>query len=95
MEQPTTPFWWPTRQTAIGLIVILAIIFIAITLVFRPNTPDSDILKLLLGALIGWGGAIIQFDYGSSKGSEKKDDFIMTSPTPSKPDAPVNEPPKV
>lgn len=89
IDWKTPPFFWPSRQTAIALIVIFGLLFIAITLVFRPEVPDSDILKLLLGALIGWGAAIVQFDFGSSKGSEKKDDFIMSPPTPSKPDEPV------
>lgn len=78
------PWWVPTRQTFIGILIIVAIVTIALWLIARPSTPDSDILKLLLGALIGWGGSIVQFDYGSSKGSEKKDDYIMgpTSPSP-------------
>ena len=52
---PTEKPWWvPDRQTFNGAMVVLAIVIIAIYLV-RVNGPgpESDALKILLGALIG------------------------------------------
>ncbi len=73
---PTEKPWWvPDRQTFNGAMVVLAIVIIAIYLV-RVNGPgpESDALKILLGALIGGFNQIIGFDYGSSRGSERKDE---------------------
>src|SRR6476620_39364 len=73
---PTEKQWWvPDRQTFNGAMVVLGIVIIAIYLV-RVNGPgpESDALKILLGALIGGFNQIIGFYYGSSRGSERKDE---------------------
>ncbi len=69
------PWWIPDRQTFNGSMVVLAIVVIAVYLVRVEGAgPESDALKILLGALIGGFNQIIGFDYGSSRGSERKDE---------------------
>jgi hypothetical protein len=67
----------PDRRTTIALLVVAALVGCTFVLIFRPAAdPMSDILKLLIGALIANATSVIGYDFGSSKGSEDKQDMI-------------------
>ena len=52
-------------------------VLLAFVLAFRPNVPDSDIFKVLIGGFMTVGFAsIINFYFGSSSGSKSKDDTL-------------------
>lgn len=88
MESPTKPFWWPDPQSFIAVVLVLAMVTLVFVLVLRGTVPESDMLKMVVGGLMTTGFAtIISFYFGSSKGSDKKDDALISkASTP--PDAP-------
>jgi hypothetical protein len=87
-------------RSAIAVALVIAMIGMAFVLVFRPNVPDSDVFKILIGGLMTVGFAsIINFYFGSSSGSKSKDDTLNqiaagaasappAAPTPASPPAP-------
>lgn len=88
MESPTKPFWWPDPQSFIAVVLVLAMVTLVFVLVMRGSVPESDMLKMVVGGLMTTGFAtIISFYFGSSKGSDKKDEALINKAnTP--PDAP-------
>lgn len=70
------PFWWPDPQSFIAIVLVLSMIALVFVLAFH-GAPDSDMFKLVVGAFVTVGFAsIVQFYFGSSKGSAAKDDTI-------------------
>lgn len=68
--------WLPDRRTMIAIMIVGSLVLCIFFLILRPTTADSDILKMLIGALIASSSQIIQFDFGSSVGSESKQKTI-------------------
>jgi lipopolysaccharide export LptBFGC system permease protein LptF len=64
--QSTRPFWFPDIKAFIAIILVLAVVSMAFVLIFRPNTMDNDMLKMVAGALLMSFGTIVQFFFGSS-----------------------------
>jgi len=56
--------------------VIVAVIAVAFTLIFRPASMDNDMLKMVVGGLLMSFATIVGFYFGSSTGSKDKDDTI-------------------
>jgi hypothetical protein len=56
--------------TSLGALFTGALVFAEI--------PEANerILGVVAGILLGWGGAVVQFYYGSSEGSKDKDETI-------------------
>ena len=58
----------------IGAIVMLLCAVMMGALFFIEIPPGNrDIAMVLLGIGMGWGGAVVQFHFGSSDGSKRKD----------------------
>lgn len=91
MESPTKPFWWPDPQSFIAVVLVLAMVTLVFVLVMRGSVPESDMLKMVVGGLMTTGFAtIISFYFGSSKGSDKKDDALISkASTPTEPTKPT------
>lgn len=91
------PWWVPDTQSFIAVFLVMALIAVTVILLFKPDAASSDVVKTLLGGLMTVGFAsIISFYFGSSKGSEKKDDVISSVatsdiPLPPQPPAPIKE----
>ena len=71
----------PSIKTASLLAGALVVaVCAALAALFLIPVPDAnrDAVNLVLGALIGWVGAIVTFHYGSSHGSQAKDETIRT-----------------
>jgi hypothetical protein len=83
------PFWWPDASA----FVIAAIILIAAGALFyrmtHPTEVNDKVLDMMLTIIFGTAlVAIINFLFGSSRGSQAKDDTInkiALMPTPSRP----------
>lgn len=82
--------WIPDRRTVNSTLIVSALVMCIFTLVFRPipEAADSDILKMLVGALITLATNVVSFDFGSSAGSERKQATIdsMINPQPDRVD---------
>lgn len=83
-----------TQRFVLALLVILIGAGIAAALVFV-TIPDANesILNIGLGIILGWGGAGVQFYFGSSDGSEHKSELLSQQPagTPGDPISVVEE----
>lgn len=57
----------------LGAVVITLCFFLAYLLIFTP-IPDNnrDIITVAFGLILGWGGAVVGYFYGSSKSSSDK-----------------------
>lgn len=76
MFKSEKPFWWPEPQALLAIIMVCSMVALAFVLVFK-QAPDSDIFKMLIGGFMTTGFAtIINFYFGSSKGSATKDETI-------------------
>jgi drug/metabolite transporter (DMT)-like permease len=61
----------------IGGLVIIGFFTLLIILVFRPiPETNSDLLYLVVGALVGSFGTIVTYNFGSSAGSAEKSNTI-------------------
>jgi len=68
------------RRTVNGFIVLLGVVGICYSLLFHsPPTEAKDFLLMLLGLLGGMAKDVIGYDFGSSAGSEKKDDAMIAT----------------
>jgi hypothetical protein len=77
------PIWLPEVRDLIALILICAMVGLMFALVLRPVTvPDTPVTNMLIGGFmtVGFSG-VIQFYFGSSKGSSAKDDTISAIAT--------------
>jgi hypothetical protein len=71
----------------LGGLITLCFFIVLYLLIINPIPIDNrDVLYLIIGALIGFEGAIVNYYYGSSKGSADKNDLIKkTEPEPPTP----------
>jgi len=93
VSKQTAPFWWPDARG----FVAAGVMFMAGTVLFyrmmNPSNTDDKVLDMMLTILFGTAFvAIINFLFGSSRGSDMKDETIgkiamepVPPPTPSPP----------
>lgn len=75
-ETRVTRTWTDTQQTIAFFIIVATIIIILIWL-FRPPTGSEGamaVLNNLMGALLAAFGMVVNYYFGSSKGSKDKDE---------------------
>lgn len=71
-------FQLPDTPSFLAMVLVLAIVLLVFVLVFIGET-NSDVFKVLVGALMSVGFTnIVGFYFGSSQGSKTKDDTINT-----------------
>lgn len=76
----TRPFWLPDTQGFLAVAIIALIATIALILLTHPPQIDertSGVLMTLIGVLVACLKDVYSFFFGSSKGSEKKDDAMI------------------
>jgi len=62
---------------ALGALVMTSFFIILGLLIFVPMPENNkDVLYLIIGALIGFAGSVVNYFYGSSKGSADKNEMI-------------------
>lgn len=91
------PFWMPDTQGFLAIAIIFLIGMIVWVLLLRPPAIDertSGVLMTIVGVLIACLKDVYSFFFGSSRGSEKKDDAIIKNALPV-PVAPISIPPAV
>lgn len=91
------PGWLPEVRDFIGMIVIGAMVGMLFILLLRPvSVPDNQMTNILIGGFMTATTAVIQFYFGSSKGSVAKDDTINAIASnqlvPAAPEAPTVTP---
>ena len=61
---------------------VIALCTAMIAALFFVEIPEGnrDIAMVLLGIGMGWGGAVVQFHFGSSEGSKRKDRRPQVTP---------------
>jgi hypothetical protein len=93
---PNKPFWLPDTQGFLATAIILLIAVVVLILILHPPVIDertSGVLMTIVGVLIACLKDVYSFFFGSSKGSEKKDDaLISASISPGAPSAPTSVP---
>lgn len=73
------PFWMPDTQGFLAIAILGIVGFVVVLLMFKGvPTESKDILNVALGVLLGSLKDVYSFFFGSSKGSEKKDDAILS-----------------
>lgn len=80
-------WWMPDTQGFLAIAIIALISLIVLILLIKPPMIDertSGVLMTIVGVLIACLKDVYSFFFGSSKGSEKKDDAIIKNalPTP-------------
>lgn len=87
------PFWMPDTQGFLAIAILLLVGLVVIMLLRQPVAVENkDILNVMLGVLLGSLKDVYSFFFGSSKGSEKKDDALISgSLTPTAPTTPPVE----
>ena len=67
----------------LGALVITASFFLAYLLIFTP-VPDANrsIVDVAFGLVLGWGGAVVGYFFGSSKSSSDKTKIIANGNKP-------------
>jgi hypothetical protein len=64
-------------QYILGGLVVIGFFILLYVLVFLPiPEKNSDLLNLIVGALIGSFATVVGYFFGSSAGSSKKDEVI-------------------
>lgn len=62
-------------QTVVGVLVVSAVIFILQRLFMGAIPPENkDAVMLVIGNVLTWGGIVVGYWFGSSKGSADKSD---------------------
>lgn len=77
-----TKWWMLDTQGALAVAIILLISVIVLVLLVHPPQIDertSGVLMTIVGVLIACLKDVYSFFFGSSKGSEKKDDAMLRS----------------
>lgn len=99
-QQRTRPIWLPDTQgfLALGIIVVVSgLAFLLLKSEIKFDDKVAGAFMTLLGVLTACLKDVYQFYFGSSRGSEKKDDVMLTAalaPTPTPPSpAPTPAPP--
>src|ERR1051325_7092944 len=89
MEKPQKPYWLPDTQGFLACAILSVVILILLLKDYANlNEKVYGALLTLLGVVAACFKDVYSFFFGSSKGSEKKDDAIMASalsPTPTSP----------
>ena len=92
------PFWIPDTQGFLAIAILSLVGTIVLILLLHPTQLDDKIaavLNVALGVLLGNLKDVYSFFFGSSKGSEKKDDALISgavSPTSTPPIVPPSQP---
>lgn len=61
----------------LGAVIMICFFVVIGLLIFKPMPENNrDVLYLMLGALIGFAGAVVNYFYGSSAGSAAKNEMI-------------------
>lgn len=61
----------------LGAVIIICFFIVLWLLVFNPMPVDNkDVLYLIIGALIGFAGSVVNYFYGSSSGSATKTEML-------------------
>lgn len=92
MTPTPKPFWMPDTQGFLAIAIILLIAVIVVLLMVKPITLDdkvSGMLTMLIGVLVACLKDVYAFFFGSSKGSEKKDDALISGAVAAAPTTPV------
>lgn len=85
------PYWLPDTQGFLAVAIILIIATVTLILLTSPPLIDertSGVLMTVVGVLIACLKDVYSFFFGSSRGSEKKDDAMIAgnlAPTPTPP----------
>ena len=64
-------------QYVLGILIVLCF-FILLYYLVKKEVPEvnSNLLNLIVGALLGSFSTVVQYYYGSSKGSAEKDQLL-------------------
>ena len=95
--KPEKPFWMPDTQGFLAIAILVLVGAVVFILLLKPMTLDDKIaavLNVALGVLLGNLKDVYSFFFGSSKGSEKKDDAILSGAVAPTQSVPPSEPPK-
>lgn len=73
------------RPDLMGWIIVLLVMLLAVGIIgglFLIEIPkgNRDAALLALGIVLGWGGSIVQWRFGSSHGSDRKTDLLAGVP---------------
>ena len=61
----------------LGGLISVGFFFVLVLLIYKPMPTDNrDIFYLIVGALISFEGVIINYFFGSSRGSAEKSEII-------------------
>ena len=61
----------------LGGLISVGFFFVLVLLIYKPMPSDNrDIFYLIVGALISFEGVIINYFYGSSRGSAEKSEML-------------------
>lgn len=66
----------------VGVVVMLLAVAIVMGL-FRLELPEGnrEVALVILGTVIGWASSVVNYHYGSSEGSKRKTDMLVTRPS--------------
>jgi hypothetical protein len=96
MQKTVRPFWLLETRDFLAIMLVIAMIGLLFVLTLRPTAiPDTPVTNIVIGGFMTVGfSAVIQFYFGSSKGSVAKDDTInaMAEATPAVVPAVVSAP---
>lgn len=72
---------FPNPHRIAGLLVGVVVMLLAVGIVaglFMLELPagNREVALVILGTVIGWAGAVVQFHFGSSSGSSRKTDIL-------------------
>lgn len=60
-----------------GIGIVMASIAIVVLLIFYPvQSENKEFVFTAIGIILGWGGAIVTFKWGSSQGSKDKTNIM-------------------
>lgn len=72
--------WIPKGASTalVGIVVMLLAVAIVAGL-FTLELPEGnrEVALVILGTVIGWAGAVVNYHYGSSEGSKRKTDMLL------------------
>ncbi|MBD3762451.1 hypothetical protein [Rhizorhabdus sp.] len=66
-----------SQRFALGGAIIAVSVMLVAARMFLPLPPDThQAVDTLIGLVLGWGGAVVQFYFGTSEGSVAKSEQI-------------------